>query len=87
VAPTVPGSVPAETPGSNNVFVSTDSEEEVSSSLLLGVIIPISLVMVGSVIGNVILFNKLRAVASPAAGGGDAAVSSSPTAVVVGRSV
>jgi len=89
VAPTVPGSVPAVTPGSpaNNVFVSTDSEEEVSSSLLLGVIIPISLVMVGSVIGNVILFNKLRAVASPAAGGADAAVSSSPTAVVVGRSV
>jgi hypothetical protein len=84
----VPGSVPAETPGSpaNNVFVSTDSEEEVSSSLLLGVIIPISLVMVGSVIGNVILFNKLRAVASPA-GSADAAVSSSPTAVVVGRSV
>jgi hypothetical protein len=44
-----------------NPLVSEDEQEaDVSSSMLLGVVIPISLIIVGSLIGNVLMFNKLR---------------------------
>merc|ERR1711871_960675 len=39
-----------------------EQEGEVSTSLLLGVVIPISLIIVGSLIGNILMFNKLRRV-------------------------
>jgi len=88
-----PGVIPAPevvpSPGAvDTAFVSTDDEEEVSTALLLGVIIPISIIMVGSIIGNIILFGRFRAAASAAAGA-DAGIqlSTSPTSVVVGRSV
>jgi len=43
-------------------FVSDAEEDEVSTSLLLGVVIPISVIIVVSVVGNVLLINKLRSV-------------------------
>jgi len=43
-------------------FVSDSEEDEVSTSLLLGVVIPISVIIVVSVVGNVLLINKLRSV-------------------------
>jgi len=50
-----------------SAFISDDEEEdEVSTSLLLGVVIPISIIIIASMIGNVLLFNKLRKVAAPA---------------------
>lgn len=46
-----------------SAFVSSEEDEdEVSTSLLLGVVIPISVIIVASMIGNVLLFQKLRRV-------------------------
>jgi hypothetical protein len=48
----------------SSTFISEEEEEEdeVSTSLLLGVVVPISAIIVASLIGNVFMFNKLRRV-------------------------
>ena len=93
----VPGAAPgagaAPTPGSPDgaptdgaTFRSTDEDEEVETALLLGIVIPMSVILVVSAIGNIILFSRMRNLAgAPAAG--DVQMSTSPTSVVVGRSV
>jgi hypothetical protein len=48
--------------GDGAAFVSQAEQDEVSTSLLLGVVIPISIIIVVSVVGNVLLVNKLRRV-------------------------
>jgi len=94
-AVTVPAPVPGQVSPSQRpadaAFTAAASEsedDEVSTALLLGVIIPISVIMVGSIIGNIILFGKFKAAAA-AAQSADMGVqlSTSPTSVVVGRSV
>jgi len=72
----VPAGVPAATHRRGDEFpiveeilqkrsplVSDDEQEaDVSSSILLGVVIPISLIIVGSLIGNMLMLKKLRRV-------------------------
>jgi hypothetical protein len=55
--------------------------------MLLGIVIPMSIVLVVSALGNFVRFSRLRGAAGAAADVGAAAVSSSPQSVVVGRSV
>lgn len=89
LGPQVTPGTPVQDP-SGASFTSTGAEEdeEVSTALLLGVIIPISVIMVGSIVANIMLFGKFKA-AQAAAAGGDSGIqlSTSPTSVVVGRSV
>jgi len=62
-----------------------ESDDDVDTALLLGIVIPMSVILVVSAIGNILLFSRMRAaVPAPV---GDVQMSTSPTSVVVGRSV